>query len=126
MAHLQRKKLDKPDEVRPYLARRQTEIYACRHLRPRPWSEPLGSSVWRSGPGCTPERCEVVPLQRSRPGGPHRGAIMALAGTDEVLVSGTTCELLTGSGLAFESRGRHVLKGIAGDREVFALKEPTG
>jgi hypothetical protein len=27
MAHLQRKKVDKPDEVRPYLARGQTEIY---------------------------------------------------------------------------------------------------
>jgi class 3 adenylate cyclase len=49
--------------------------------------------------------------------------IMSLAGADEVLVSGTTYELLAGSGLTFESRGRHVLKGIAGDREVFALKE---
>jgi class 3 adenylate cyclase len=49
--------------------------------------------------------------------------IMSLAGADEVLVSGTTYELLAGSGLEFESRGRHVLKGIAGDREVFALKD---
>jgi class 3 adenylate cyclase len=47
--------------------------------------------------------------------------IMALAGRDEVFVSSTTYELLAGSGLTFESRGRHSLKGIADDREVFAL-----
>ena len=47
--------------------------------------------------------------------------VMAIAGTDEVFVSSTTHELLAGSGLQFESRGFHSLKGIAGDREVFAL-----
>jgi class 3 adenylate cyclase len=47
--------------------------------------------------------------------------IMALAGPDEVLVSGTTMELAAGSGLAFESKGRRALKGIPGEREVFAL-----
>ncbi len=47
--------------------------------------------------------------------------IMALASADEVFVSSTTHELLAGSGLEFESRGFHSLKGIAGDREVFAL-----
>jgi class 3 adenylate cyclase len=50
--------------------------------------------------------------------------IMALAGRDEVFVSGTTYELLAGSGLSFESRGRHELKGLAGDREVYALVRP--
>lgn len=47
--------------------------------------------------------------------------IMALAGADEVFVSGTTMELAAGSGLTFESRGRHALKGIPGEREVFAV-----
>ncbi len=47
--------------------------------------------------------------------------IMALAEADQVLVSGTTMELASGSGLVFESKGRHALKGIPGDREVFAL-----
>jgi len=47
--------------------------------------------------------------------------IMALAGPGEVLVSGVTHDLLTGSGHTFESRGRHELKGIEGAREVFAL-----
>lgn len=47
--------------------------------------------------------------------------VMALAGADEVLVSATTRELAAGSGLTFESRGLHSLKGIEGEREVFAL-----
>jgi class 3 adenylate cyclase len=47
--------------------------------------------------------------------------ILALAGAGEILVSSTTRELAAGSDLTFTSRGRHVLKAIAGDREVFAL-----
>ena len=49
--------------------------------------------------------------------------VMALAGPGEVLVSGTTHELLEGSGLAFEDRGLHELKGITGARQVFALAQ---
>jgi class 3 adenylate cyclase len=47
--------------------------------------------------------------------------IMGLAGPGEVLVSGTTHDLLAGSGLAFEDRGSHELKGISGARLVYAL-----
>ena len=47
--------------------------------------------------------------------------IMALAGSSEVLISGTTHDLLVGSGLTFEDRGMHELKGITGARQVFAL-----
>ena len=47
--------------------------------------------------------------------------IMALAGPNEVLVSGTTHDLVAGSGLTFEDRGQHELKGITGARQVFAL-----
>jgi class 3 adenylate cyclase len=47
--------------------------------------------------------------------------IMALAGASEVLVSGTTHDLLTGSSLVFEDRGLHELKGVSGMRQVFAL-----
>jgi class 3 adenylate cyclase len=46
---------------------------------------------------------------------------MSEADAGEVLVSGVTRELLAGSGLTFESRGMHVLKGIDGERELFAL-----
>lgn len=47
--------------------------------------------------------------------------IASLAGPGEVLVSGTTHDLLDGSGLSFESRGEHELKGLRGARPVFAL-----
>ena len=47
--------------------------------------------------------------------------IMSEAAPGEVLVSGVTRELLAGSHLAFESRGLHALKGIDGERELFAL-----
>lgn len=47
--------------------------------------------------------------------------VLSLAGPDEVLVSGTTRELAEGSGLRFRSRGRHAMKGLVGEREVFAL-----
>jgi len=45
----------------------------------------------------------------------------ALAGPGEILVSGTTRDLLDGSELAFEDRGRHELRGLEGARTVFAL-----
>ena len=47
--------------------------------------------------------------------------VMALAGPSEVLVSGTTHDLLAGSDLFFEDRGLHELKGITGARQVYAL-----
>jgi class 3 adenylate cyclase len=37
------------------------------------------------------------------------------------MVSATTRELATGSHLRFASRGTHRLKGLADEREVFAL-----
>jgi class 3 adenylate cyclase len=48
--------------------------------------------------------------------------IAALAGPGEVYVSGTTRDMLDGSGLGFEPRGEHELKGLSGARPVFALK----
>jgi class 3 adenylate cyclase len=46
---------------------------------------------------------------------------MSLGGAGEVLVSSTTHDLVAGSGLEFEDRGEHVLKGIAGPRRVYAV-----
>ena len=48
--------------------------------------------------------------------------IASLAGPGEVLVSGTTRDLLDGSGLRFADRGQHELKGLEGRRPVFALE----
>jgi hypothetical protein len=51
----------------------------------------------------------------------HIGARVAgLAGAREVFVSQTVKDLLAGSGLAFEDRGIHALKGVPGDWRVFA------
>ena len=47
--------------------------------------------------------------------------VLGLAGPGEVLVSSTTRELVEGSGLQFASRGRHRLKGLDSEREIFEL-----
>jgi class 3 adenylate cyclase len=47
--------------------------------------------------------------------------VAALAGRGEVLVSGTTHDSLDGSGLSFEFRGAHELKGLSAARPIFAL-----
>lgn len=55
--------------------------------------------------------------------GVHAAArVAALAGPGEVLVSGTTRDLLDGSGLELEARGEHELKGLSGARPIFALR----
>ena len=51
----------------------------------------------------------------------HIGArIAALAGAGEVLVSRTVRDLVVGSGLTFQERGTHVLKGVPDEWQVFA------
>ncbi len=51
----------------------------------------------------------------------HLGArIAALAKPGEVLVSSTVKDLVAGSGLRFEDRGEHVLKGVPGEWRLFA------
>lgn len=54
----------------------------------------------------------------------HIGArVCGLAGADEVLVTSTVRDLVVGSGLEFEDRGRHELKGVPGDWQVLAVQE---
>lgn len=48
--------------------------------------------------------------------------IASLAGAGEVIVSGTTHDLLEGSGLFLEPHGEHELKGLSGKRSLFALR----
>jgi class 3 adenylate cyclase len=53
--------------------------------------------------------------------------IVARAGAGEVLVSGITRDLTEGaSGLTFESRGRHPLKGLDREHELFAAGSSAG
>jgi class 3 adenylate cyclase len=47
--------------------------------------------------------------------------ITSLAGADEVLLSNTVRDLVAGSGLAFTDRGLHQLKGIAEQKQLFAV-----
>jgi pimeloyl-ACP methyl ester carboxylesterase len=53
----------------------------------------------------------------------HTGArVASRAQPREVLVSSTVKDLVAGSGLAFEDRGAHELKGIPGEWRLYALK----
>jgi class 3 adenylate cyclase len=47
--------------------------------------------------------------------------VCAMAGPSEVLVSSTVRDLVAGSGLVFEDRGAHALKGVPGQWNVFAV-----
>jgi class 3 adenylate cyclase len=52
----------------------------------------------------------------------HIGArISAIAGPGDVYVSSAVRDLVAGSGIAFDDRGRHVLKGVPGEWDVFAV-----
>jgi class 3 adenylate cyclase len=55
----------------------------------------------------------------------HIGArVSALAGPNDVLVSSTLRDLVIGSGLAFDDRGAHELKGVPGEWHLFAVASP--
>jgi class 3 adenylate cyclase len=52
----------------------------------------------------------------------HIGArVSALAGPNDVLVSSTLRDLVIGSGIKFEDRGAHTLKGVPGEWRIFAV-----
>jgi class 3 adenylate cyclase len=52
----------------------------------------------------------------------HIGArVSALAGPSEVWVSSTLRDLVIGSGLEFDDRGAHELKGVPGQWRLFAV-----
>jgi class 3 adenylate cyclase len=55
----------------------------------------------------------------------HIGArVSALAGANDVFVSSTLRDLVIGSGLEFEDRGSHQLKGVPGEWRLFAVASP--
>jgi class 3 adenylate cyclase len=56
----------------------------------------------------------------------HEAArIMAAAGTGEILVSDLTRALAGSSGLAFEDRGAHELKGLEGAWRLYAYVDDS-
>jgi class 3 adenylate cyclase len=53
----------------------------------------------------------------------HIGArVTAMAAPDEVLVSSTVKDLVAGSGLRFQDRGVHGLRGVPGEWRLFAVE----
>src|SRR3954449_476015 len=59
--------------------------------------------------------------------GVHIGArVSALAEPNDVLVSSTLRDLVIGSGLGFEERGAHQLKGVPGEWHLSAVTSQTG
>lgn len=65
--------------------------------------------------------CEIVD---GKPGGLAivvGARISAVAGAGEVLVSGTVKDLVSGSGIEFEERGKHELKGVPGEWRLYAV-----
>jgi class 3 adenylate cyclase len=56
----------------------------------------------------------------------HTGArIMASAEPGQVLVSATVKDLVSGSGIDFEDRGAHQLKGVPGEWRLFVARPRT-
>ena len=54
----------------------------------------------------------------------HIGArVGSLAGAGEILVSRTVKDLVAGSGIRFDDRGTHVLKGIEDDWQIYAVAD---
>jgi class 3 adenylate cyclase len=49
----------------------------------------------------------------------HEAIELALAGAGEVRVSSMTRDLVAGSGIEFEARGAHTLKGVPGEWQIF-------
>jgi class 3 adenylate cyclase len=47
--------------------------------------------------------------------------VAATAGRGEILVTGTVRDLVAGSGLRFDDRGAHELKGLPGEWQLFAV-----
>ena len=48
--------------------------------------------------------------------------VSAMAGPGEVLVTGTVRDLVVGSGIVFDDRGRHSLKGVPDEWQVLAVQ----
>ena len=57
----------------------------------------------------------------------HIGSrVLGIAEPGDVLVSSTVRDLVAGSGIEFEDRGAHPLKGISGQWHLYAVREASG
>jgi len=69
--------------------------------------------------------CEVIDADVAGMAVHIAARVSAHAGAGEVLVSRTVRDLVTGSGIALQSRGEHELKGVPGSWELFAVGSDT-
>jgi class 3 adenylate cyclase len=67
--------------------------------------------------------CEIVDGKASGIAAITGARVMAKAGASEILVSRTVKDLVAGSGLRFDDRGEHELKGVPGPWQLFAVCE---
>jgi hypothetical protein len=73
------------------------------------------------------DRCDGRRRVSGNPSGhhPHHGRrddaarVVAMAGPGETVVSSTVRDLVAGSGLRFEDRGRHALKGLPDEVQLY-------
>ena len=82
---------------------------------------PCVRSASRSVPACTPARWSSWETSRQASPSTPAPAWPAAAEPGEVLVSSTVKDLVAGSGLEFEERGEHELKGVPGTWRLYAV-----
>jgi class 3 adenylate cyclase len=82
-------------------------------------SHPLGIRVRA---GLHTGECEVVGDDIGGIAVHIAARVSALAGPDEVLTSRTVRDLVAGSGIEFETRGRHVLKGVPDEWDILEVR----
>jgi class 3 adenylate cyclase len=81
-------------------------------------SRPLGIRVRA---GLHTGECEVIGDDVGGMAVHIAARVSALAGADEVLTSRTVRDLVAGSGIGFEERGRHVLKGVPEEWDILTV-----
>jgi pimeloyl-ACP methyl ester carboxylesterase len=107
---------------------RATDSWRRSTARRAPSSAPLQCaptsrrSASMYAPGCTRAKSNAVGSD-VRGIAVHIGArVAALAGPGEVLASNTVKDLVVGSGIGFEARGSHTLKGVPDEWLLFAVR----
>ena len=84
-------------------------------------AEAMGALGHRGPRGPAHRRVRGDGRRRRRAGRAHRRARDGPRGAGEVLVSSTVKDLVVGSGIEFEDRGEHELKGVPGEWRLFAV-----
>ena len=80
--------------------------------------EPLGIEIRL---GVHTGECELLGDDIGGIGVHIAARVMAEAGPGEIMVSSTVRDLVTGSGIAFDDRGVHALKGVPGEWQLLAV-----